>query len=129
MFKYLLFVISCFIIFPCFCQSGVNKPNALTDTVPTFYNKTENIGTSEKPSLKIYPNPAKNKVSLIVNGFDAGMAIVKITDLKGKVCRADTRMLSHGMDEITMFLQLQPGIYFISINEKSKIVKKKIIVQ
>ena len=88
-------------------------------------NKKDDI----KTSLKVYPNPAKNKITLDVAGFDAGLVTVKITDTKGKMWREDNRLLTNGTEEIIMFLMLPPGIYFISLNEKAKIIKKKLIVQ
>ena len=63
-----------------------------------------------------------------VKGFEPGMAIVKIIDTKGKVWRVDNRLLTNGNEEIPMFLQLNPGIYFISVTEKEKTSKKKLII-
>lgn len=81
-----------------------------------------------QPSLKIYPNPAKNKISLQVTGFEAGIAQVKITDTRGKLWKQDSRLLISGQEEIAMFLSLTPGIYFISITEKSKVARKKLVI-
>lgn len=93
-------------------------------------NRLESKTTKEavKATLKIYPNPAKNRITLEVNGFEAGLAMVKITDAKGKIWREDNRLLANGTEDIAMFLMLPPGIYFISISEKTKVIKKKLVV-
>ena len=58
-------------------------------------NRLESKTTKEavKATLKIYPNPAKNRITLEVNGFEAGLAVVKITDAKGKIWRKITDYL------------------------------------
>ena len=112
----------------CFSQSEENKDNILKTSSIQFAAKVVPAVVSNNTTLKVYPNPAKNKVTLNVSGFEPGMVVVKIADTKGKVWRVDNRLLTNGSEEIAMFLLLQPGIYFISISEKNKVVKKKLIV-
>jgi hypothetical protein len=127
MFKPLLFIFCCLYTCCCFAQalpSADSIPNtAVSNTIPEKIVKTE-----DQASVKIYPNPAKNKISLQVQGFEPGIAQVKITDTKGKLCRQDNRLLTNGQEEIAMFLSLMPGIYFISINQKDRMVKKKLVI-
>lgn len=103
-----------------------------TDSISTKFPANLQIKQPVKDdvnvTLKIYPNPAKNKITLEVNGFEAGLATVKIIDAKGKVWREDSRLLNNGKEEIAMFLMLPAGIYFISVSEKEKIIKKKLVV-
>lgn len=112
----------------CFSQPGENKDSTLKTSIIKYAAKSIPAVVSNSVTLKIYPNPAKNKITLDVSGFEPGMALVKIADTKGKVWRVDNRLLTNGTEEIAMFLLLQPGIYFISISEKNKVVKKKLIV-
>lgn len=112
----------------CFSQSEENKDSILKTSLIQFAAKGVPAVVSNNTTLKVYPNPAKNKVTLNVSGFEPGMVVVKIADTKGKVWRVDNRLLTNGTEEIAMFLLLQPGIYFISISEKNKVVKKKLIV-
>ena len=110
-----------------FAQMEPLKDSIIKDKFPEYLqekSKKEEI----KTSLKVYPNSAKNKITLDVTGFDAGLVAVKITDSKGKIWREDNRLLTSGTEEIVMFLMLPAGVYFISLNEKAKIVKKKLIV-
>ena len=128
MLKFFFFSLSFFATQQCFCQPAPNKDSLIKST--DIENATKNNHPSDvvTASLKIYPNPAKNKISLSVAGFEPGMALVKITDTKGKIWRQDNRLLTNGTEEMAMFLLLQPGIYFISVSEKNKLVKKKLVI-
>ena len=80
------------------------------------------------PELVIYPNPAKNKITLQVKHFEPGIATVKILDLKGKLVREDQRLITNGSEDIVMFLMLKAGVYFILVSEPGKTVRKKLVV-
>jgi hypothetical protein len=128
MLKFILVPISCFISFFCFSQPDSDKDTSVKPISIQHQTKDSSLSSDEKTSLKVYPNPAKNKISIAVTGFEPGMVIVKIIDTKGKIWREDNRLLTDGTEEIPMFLQLKPGIYFISVSEKRKISRKKIII-
>ena len=128
MLKTSLLIVTYFIAAHCFSQPVLDTDDSLPKKEPVVVTTKDVAINIVKPSLKIYPNPAKNKISLQVTGFETGMAKVRIMDDKGKVVREDDRLLNNGIDEINMFLQLQAGIYFISVSEKSKVVRKKIMV-
>ena len=128
MLKNFLIPMSCFISLSCFSQPDSNKDSPIKPIAIQHLTRDSSLSTEEKTSLKVYPNPAKNKISIAVTGFEPGMVVVKIIDTKGKVWREDNRLLTDGTEEIPMFLQLKPGIYFISVSEKRKISRKKIII-
>ena len=127
MLKTYLFFTCCFIAVCCFSQS-VDKDTAAKAITLQKLTKDTGLLNINKTSLKIYPNPARNRISIDVKGFEPGMAVVKIIDTKGKIWRVDNRLLIDGNEEIPMFFQLNPGIYFISVIEKAKISKKKLII-
>lgn len=125
--KVSLLVFCSFFMLRCFAQLDTNRDSdSLLNTSVALKSKTPKEVL--KATLKIYPNPAKNRITLEVNGFEAGLATVKITDTKGKIWRQDNRLLTNGAEDIAMFLMLPPGIYFISISEREKIIRKKLIV-
>lgn len=128
MFKLLFLILSFFVTRQCFCQPAQNKDSLIKSTGIDYAVKNNHSSDAAIMSLKIYPNPAKSKISLSVAGFEPGMAQVKITDTKGKIWRQDNRLLTNGTEEMAMFLLLQPGIYFISVGEKNKLVKKKLVI-
>ncbi len=127
MLKTYLIVACCLCVSFCFSQTADKDSSSKTMYIQ-HATKDSGLLDNAKTSLKVYPNPAKNKISMEVKGFEPGMAIVKIIDTKGKIWRVDNRLLTDGNEEIPMFLQLNPGIYFISVTEKAKTSKKKLII-
>ena len=85
MLKIFLVLMSCFSSFFCFSQSDINKDTSVKPIAIRRLTKDSSLSTDEKTSLKVYPNPAKNKISIAVIGFEPGMVVVKIMDTKGKV--------------------------------------------
>jgi Secretion system C-terminal sorting domain len=83
----------------------------------------------ERATVKLFPNPAKNKIELEVKGFEAGMVQLQIINVSGKLVRNDSRLLFSGNENIVVMFSLTPGIYFITLKQKDKLVKKKMVVQ
>ncbi|MBC7888778.1 MAG: T9SS type A sorting domain-containing protein [Ferruginibacter sp.] len=125
--KIISFLSCCLISGHCFTQSATYKDSSKITTVLTHKAK-ENTPNNLKPELTIYPNPAKNKITIQVKNFHPGMAAVKVLDVKGKLVREDNRLLTNGTEDIIMFLMLKAGIYFILVSEPGKEARKKLVV-
>jgi type IX secretion system substrate protein len=83
-----------------------------------------------KADVNLYPNPAKNKISLQVTGFESGMISIKIIDFSGNLYKEESRLLVDGNDEeIVLFFYLPSGIYFVLMQQKNLLVRKKLIVE
>ena len=121
-------IFACCFIAVCSFSQTVDKDNAAKNINLQQLKKDTSLLNINKTSLKVYPNPARDKISIEVKGFGPGMAVVKIIDTKGKIWRVDNRLLTDGNEEIPMFLLLNPGLYFISVTEKSKTSKKKLMI-
>lgn len=109
-----------------FAQSVINSGSALLQK--SFDINKSLPATATTAEIKVFPNPAKNKIILQVKGFVTGMASVKIIDTRGHLQREDNRLLITGDEEVVMFLSLQPAIYYILMQQKGKIAKKKLVI-
>jgi Secretion system C-terminal sorting domain len=121
--KTFLAAATCLLSVHCFSQ---------TDSNSIAFNNTTTDATvkTAKADAVVYPNPARNKVSLQVTGFDPGMVSIRIIDISGAVLKEESRLLITGDDEeIVLFFFLPAGIYFITMQEQDKWVRKKLIVQ
>jgi hypothetical protein len=112
-----------------FAQSpaGSIAPDSLKTLVQNAVNDT--VPAKDKASVTLFPNPAKNKAQLEVHGFEPGLVKLQIIDMSGKLVRDDERLLVSGNENIVMMFALQPGVYFVLIKQRDRLVKKKLIVQ
>ena len=111
----------------CISQTSPNK-NTSKNSDSASTNTIKLPGNNPKLTLKIFPNPATNKISLQVTGFNPGLVMVKIVDEKGVLHSNDNRLLTTNDNEINMFLQLPKGIYYVSIIQQNKAIKKRLMV-
>ena len=112
-----------------FAQSpaGSITPDSLKNNLQKI--ASDSLITKEKASVKLFPNPAKNKAELEVKGFDAGVIQLQIVDVNGKLLMDGQRLLASGNESMVIMFYLQPGIYFIILKQKGRSVKKKLAVQ
>ncbi|MEO5893343.1 MAG: T9SS type A sorting domain-containing protein [Ferruginibacter sp.] len=123
----ILLLFCCIAVTDCFSQSQ-NKEDSLNITPGVTFKAKEQAQNAIQPELAIYPNPAKNKITIQVKNFKPGMVAVKIMDTKGKLVREDMRLLTNGSEDIIMFLMLKEGIYFILVSAPGKTARKKLII-
>ncbi|MEO7767285.1 MAG: T9SS type A sorting domain-containing protein [Ferruginibacter sp.] len=124
--KFITLLTCCCIATSCYPQAQINVDSpSIAGAILKIKQNTADI---LKPALTIYPNPANNKIVLQVKNFEPGMVSVKLMDIKGKLVREDERLLTNGTEEITMFLMLKAGIYFIIVGEPGKSARKKLVM-
>jgi len=80
-------------------------------------------------SLSVYPNPAKDKVQLILKGRPEGRTLVRFIDANGKVMKT----IDLGADQVNQkqevdLAQLPAGMYLISISNKNQISNRRIMI-
>ncbi|MBL7930795.1 MAG: choice-of-anchor D domain-containing protein, partial [Bacteroidia bacterium] len=86
--------------------------------------------TNDESFVKIFPNPAKDEVSLNMNLKSNGSVVVSVYDLQGKKVMTTTeKELSRGEIIITLnTTALQSGEYFVEINANGKTNRQKLVV-
>jgi hypothetical protein len=107
--------------------AGAVMPGSLKNSMQKI--AADSLVTKEKATVRLFPNPAKNKAELEVKGFEGGTVQLQIVDVNGKLLRDDQRLLSSGNEHMVIMFSLQPGIYFIILKQKNRSVKKKLVVQ
>lgn len=99
--------------------------NTITNTLPL---KKDSI-VKEKPSLRLYPNPAKNRVEIEVKGFEPGYVKVQLVNTSGKLLREEKRLVLGGNENIVFMFSEKPGIYFLFVKQGKIILKNKLAIQ
>lgn len=82
------------------------------------FNQMEN-------NLKVYPNPASDYINVNTTAFSSAMRTLKIVDLLGAVVYFKSEGLT-SFEKINI-QSLNPGIYFLTIENKEGIFSKKFI--
>ena len=106
-------------------QTGFTQ---LTDNTSPAIDKKPTVIDISKPTVKLFPNPSKNKVVLQLNGFKPGMAQLQIINDKGSVVRKEDRLLVNGNEEVVMFFSLPAGIYFVKTIQGKIEIRKRLVV-
>ncbi|MBL7941190.1 MAG: T9SS type A sorting domain-containing protein, partial [Flavobacteriales bacterium] len=79
--------------------------------------------------LEIYPNPAKESCSLVLNAVNAETIVIRITDIHGKVISTEQRNLVTGMNLIPVDVaRLTSGLYQVTIESATSIATKRLMV-
>ena len=115
------------------CKGFTQSPsgNITPDSLTIAAKKTvaDSLPAKEKATVRLFPNPVKNKAELEVKGFEPGQVQLQLLDVNGKKIRDDQRLLVSGNENIVLMFSLQPGIYFILVKQKDKLIRKKMVVQ
>jgi len=116
------------------CISQSNSQLTHADTVKqNIFTKVQSIKKDsfplkKIPSAKVFPNPAKNKVEIEINGFETGFVQIQLIDKNGKMVRNDKREVFSGNETIVFMFSESPGIYFLLIKQAEKSYKNKLII-
>jgi hypothetical protein len=104
-----------------------------TDTAEAFVSSTFSLKVVGKPTsiinlsfdddIQVYPNPARDMINLSFGSMQYKTAIVKITDISGKLISSDT---FHNLSTATIDLTGSPkGIYILNLTiDGQKLIKK-----
>ena len=107
------------------CRSPAQSP--LPDSLQDISTNKTAI-SSPKVSIRLSPNPVKNKLSIALEGFAAGPVRLQLFDAGGTLQRNETRRLFDGNEVVTMMFFLPPGIYFLLLSQDGRSYKRKLLV-
>lgn len=126
--EFLFIIFSLLGIYACHAQdAGSGIPDSIA--VASAKKIIADSVVKEKATVKLYPNPVKNKAELELRGFEAGIVQVQIVNINGGVERNDQRLLANGNENLVLMFSLPAGVYFVVLRQKDKLVKKKMVVQ
>jgi hypothetical protein len=84
------------------------------------------VETPSESTVTIYPNPAHDKLNIVINSGTTTMATIQITDQMGRLLITKTTSLHTGDNTITSDISMFPqGVYYVSVayNDVMKTVK------
>ena len=108
-----------FFTFSGICTGFAQKPVQIIDSA----------SAKEKPSARLFPNPAKNSVEIEIKGFEPGYVLVQLIDKHGNIVRNNKRLVFYGNEIIVFMFSEKPGLYFLLLKQGEKKVKGKLLIQ
>lgn len=130
-------IILLFFTFSGICCCLAQQPSKRTDTINgqkdavsnTLLLKTDSLFLKKKPSVRLYPNPAKNKAEIEIKGFDAGYVKIQLINNAGKLLLEEKRLVVSGNEVIIFMFSEKPGLYFLLLKQGKIMVKSKLLIQ
>jgi len=93
--------------------------------INSFYKTSTGVGEVTASSIQVYPNPAKDEITISYNGY-AMISEVTITTTEGNVVRT---LKLNGPSTTINISDLSAGVYFIQFNTESGNKFTKLVVQ
>lgn len=107
-------------------DSIIPKKNESTEEQSIHNDTVIAKGTA---SVRVFPNPAKNKVEIEIRGFEPGQVQVQLLDNSGKKVREDKRTVFSGNETIVFMFSEKPGLYFLILKQNAIMLKSRLIIQ
>ena len=119
------------------CKGFTQNPAQIIDSVNIEHKpaitskpgKIDSLAAKEKSFVRLFPNPAKNKVEIEIKGFDPGYVQIQLLDNNGKLVREDKRLVFGGNEIIVLMFSEKPGLYFLLVKQHEKKLKNKLVIQ
>lgn len=93
------------------------------------------LGVTETATLKanslvVYPNPASDKVSVMVNATSSNNAQINIIDIKGAIVKSMENKLVSGLNVMELSVaDLPKGMYFVQVTSNEGTSTKKLVIE
>ena len=117
----------------CFSQKPAETPGngQVSEIIPTNTTPVspDSIAVKAKPAIRLFPNPAKNKVEIDISGFYPGYVKLQLVDNKGKLVREERRQVFSGSEIIVLMFSEKPGLYYVLVKQGESTTRTKLVIQ
>jgi|GEM_PF-2399764 len=104
--------------------------NGIVDSFEKAKSRTDIKEISLNNGFAMYPNPAKELVSLVLNANQKSEGNINLFDMKGTLVKSINTKLVSGINTINIQLtDLPKGMYFVQINSNESTMTKKLIIE
>ncbi|MCF8429912.1 MAG: T9SS type A sorting domain-containing protein, partial [Bacteroidia bacterium] len=104
--------------------------NGIVDSFESVKFRTGTSEIIENNNFVMYPNPAKENVSIVLNATQKSEGNVNLFDMKGALIKSINTKLVAGINNVDLSLtDLPKGMYFVQINSNESTLTKKLIVE
>lgn len=104
--------------------------NGEVDSFETIKFRTGTKEMTENNHFLMYPNPAKDNVSIVLNATQKSEGNINLFDMKGALIKSVNTKLVTGINAVELSLtDLPKGMYFVQINSNESTLTKKLIIE
>ena len=94
------------------------------------FREANNIANAHKSNVSLYPNPAKNNLTITVQSDENQTSVINIVDLSGRNTLHLENEVNEGLNKIDVDLsKLARGIYFIQVNTNGEQTIEKLVIE
>lgn len=79
--------------------------------------------------MRLFPNPAKNKVEIEIAGFKPGFIQILLVDKTGQFIRNEKRLVYSGDEIIALMFSVEPGLYFVLLKQQDIRLKAALVIK
>jgi len=116
-----------------FAQNRADVPDSVSkqQRAPVIdgSGKRDTAAAGTRPSIRIYPNPAKYKIEIEIRGFKPGYVQVQLIDFQGKMVREEKRIVINGNEMIVFMFSEKSGLYVVMLKQGATRLKSKLLIQ
>mgnify|MGYP000382148251 CR=1 FL=1 len=104
--------------------------NGIVDSFESVKFRTGTKEIIENNNFVMFPNPANENVSIVLNATQKSEGNVNLFDMKGALIKSINTKLVAGINTVDLSLtDLPKGMYFIQINSNESTLTKKLIIE
>ena len=109
----------------------VSDSNGCTATDGVFVNIITTISTvNGSAAIKLYPNPAKEQVTVEISDLQSKMVLIKLFSIDGKILRIEEVNSVNGqLRKIVSLSGIAQGVYFLEVESDKYSTTIKVIVE
>lgn len=107
------------------------NPVSVSTAVPNIgacnLGNSLSIQSVEKSSLRIYPNPVKEKLNFTIKE-NSGKYEIYVADIQGKKVQSSTYFVNEGQNVFEVDKDLRNGVYFLIIGKEGKYQSRQFVL-
>lgn len=94
------------------------------------FREANNMSNSEKSTVSLFPNPAKDNLTITLMSDENQTSVINIVDMLGRNAMHLEKEVTEGTNKIAIDLnQLSRGVYFIQVNTNGEQTTQKLVIE
>lgn len=102
----------------------------IVNTGATNFREGNNVANTQKSAVSLFPNPAKDNLTITLVSDDDHTSIINIVDMLGRNALHLEKEVSEGSNKIDVNLnKLSKGVYFVQVTTNGEQTIQKLVIE